>query len=282
MSAGQISPAYVAEFDARVKQAYQSMAVLNETVRTKTGVIGSTHRFTKIGKGIATPHTNHAPLTPMAVDYSTATAVLEDFDAADWSDIFQRQKVNFDETRELVMVTAGALGRRKDQITIDALDASGTVNTVAVGIGGDNAFNMGKLRRIGKLMNEKGVPSTDRHLALSATALEQLFGTTQASSSDFNSVKALVSGEMDSYYGFKFHMIDDRDEGGLPIAGNNRTLFAWHKDAVGVAIGIDMKTEINYVPLHKSYLIAGSMSLGGIAIDPIGIVSATIDESVSI
>ena len=95
-------------------------------------------------------------------------------------------------------------------------------------------------------------------------------------------MKALVSGEMDSYYGFKFHMIDDRDEGGLPIAGNNRTLFAWHKDAVGVAIGIDMKTEINYVPLHKSYLIAGSMSLGGIAIDPIGIVSATIDESVSI
>ena len=282
MSTGQLSPAYVASFDAQVKQAYQGMAVLNGTIRTKNGVIGSTHRFTKIGTGMATPHTPHSDAVPMAVDYSTATAYLEPWRAPEYSDIFQRKEINFDETRELVKVVAGALGRRMDQVSINAAINSGTTNTIATAFGGNNAFNMGKLRRMGALMDEENVPPEDRHIAWSSVAKEQLLGTTQATSSDYNSVMALVSGQIDTFYGFKFHLIGKRPEGGLPISGNDRTVFAWHKDALGLAIGIDMKTDINYVPEKASWLIDGKAMMGGVAIDPIGIVTTTIDESVSI
>lgn len=282
MSSGIIAPAFVAQFDAEVKQAYQGMAKLQGTLRTKNGVVGSTHRFTKIGKGIAGLHTPHADVTPMGLDYSTATATLADYVAPEYSDIFQQQKINFDERRELVMSVAGALGRRWDQASIDAMNASGTTNTVAVGIGTNNGFNMAKLRRIGKQMDQLGVPSSDRHLAWSATAKEQLLGSTQATSSDFNSVMALVQGQIDTFYGFKFHLIEDRDEGGLTLAGNNRTLLAWHKQAVGVAVGIDMKTEINYVAEKVSWLVNGKLSLGAVAIDAEGISSITIDESVTV
>lgn len=282
MSSGIIAPAFVAQFDAEVKQAYQGMAKLQGTLRTKNGVIGSTHRFTKIGKGLAGLHTPHADVTPMGLDYTTATATLADYVAPEYSDIFQQQKINFDERRELVLSVAGALGRRWDQASIDAMNASGTTNTVAKTVGANNGMNMVKLRRIGKQMDALGVPAQDRHIAWSATAKEQLLGSTQATSSDFNSVMALVSGNIDTFYGFKFHLIEDRDEGGLSISGNDRTLLAWHKQAVGVAVGIDMKTEINYVAEKVSWLVNGKLALGSVAIDAEGISTIVIDESVEV
>lgn len=282
MSSGIITPAFVEMFDNEVKQAYQGSERLAGTVRQKNGVVGSTARFTKVGKGMGNPHTPHADVTPMGVDYSTSTATLLDFDFPEYSDIFQQQKLNFDERRELVMLIADSMGRRSDQCNIDAAVASGTTNTVAVGIGGDNAFNMGKIRRMAAQFDAKGVPASDRHLAWSSVAKEQLLGTTKATSSDFNSVMALVSGQMDTFYGFKFHLIEDRAEGGLPIAGNNRSILAWHKTAIGKAVGINMKTEINYIAEKVSWLINGRLSLGCVAIDAEGVSIATIDESVSI
>lgn len=40
-----ISNAFVTLFDAEVKQAYQADAVLRNTVRLRTGVTASTHKF---------------------------------------------------------------------------------------------------------------------------------------------------------------------------------------------------------------------------------------------
>jgi hypothetical protein len=56
---------------------------------------------------------------------------MSDYIAAEYSDIFSQQKVNFDERRELVQVVSGAIGRRMDQLVIDALSGSGTALTVA-------------------------------------------------------------------------------------------------------------------------------------------------------
>lgn len=282
MSSGIMQPAFVAQFDSEVKQAYQGTTKLFGSLRTKNGVVGSTHRFTKVGKGIGNLHIPHADVTPMGVDYTTSTATLLDYDFPEFSDLFQQQKINFDEKRELVMLIASAMGRRWDQAPLDAMAASGTTNTVAVGVGGDNAFNIGKIREIGMQFDVLGVPASDRNIAWSGIAKQQLLGTTQATSSDFNSVMALVSGQLDTFYGFKFHLIEDRDEGGLPITGNNRTLLAWHKQAVGNAVGIQMKTEINYIAEKVSWLVNGRLSLGASAIDNEGISTITIDESVSI
>ena len=48
-----ISNAFVTLFDAEVKQAYQADAVLRNTVRLRTGVTAATHKFPKIGAGVA-------------------------------------------------------------------------------------------------------------------------------------------------------------------------------------------------------------------------------------
>lgn len=286
MSTGMISPAFIASFDAEVKAAYQGMSKLAGTVRQKNGVVGSSHRFTIISKGMAALHTPHADVTPMGINYSTATATLADFAAPEYSDIFQQSKINFDEKRELVKCVAGALGRRFDQANIDAIFAGApAANTLALNLGASDAFNMAKLRGLGQIMDANGVPSSDRHIAWTAAAKAQLLGSTAATSSDFNSVQALVRGDLNAFYGFNFHLIEDRNEGGIPLdtaTSANRQILAWHKDAVGCAVSMNQSTEINYVPEKLSWLVTGKISLGCVAIDTDGIAIAQVLESVVI
>jgi len=277
-----ISTAFVAQFDAEVKQAYQGLSRLMGSVRTRTGVVGSTHRFPKIGKGLAQPRVPQSDVTPMNTAHSNATATLADWAAPEYTDIFDQQKVNFDERAQLVKVVAGALGRRLDQIIIDAADGVGTTLLVPSTVGTNAAMDMTKLRRTRKLLDAQGVPSTGCHFAWSAAAKEQLLGSTPATSSDFNTARALVNGELNEFLGFKFHLIEDRDEGGLTLVGTDRTLLAWHEDAVGLAIGINMSTEINYIAEKTSWLTTGKLSAGAVGIDALGIVEITIDESVAI
>jgi hypothetical protein len=268
-----ISTAFVAQFDAEVKQAYQAAGKLFGTVRTKTGVVGSTHRFPKLGKGLAQPRIPQTDVIPMNVQHSNVTATLEDWSAPEYSDIYDLQKINFDERKELKMAIASAMGRRMDQLVIDALDAGASATQVDDNIGGTNSnLNTSKLRRAKRLLDAAGVPATDRYFVHSAIGLEGLLGTTEATSSDYNSVKALVSGEVDTWLGFKFIMIEDRVEGGISVASNIRKNFAFHKQALGLAVGIDMRTEMNYIPEKTSWLINGMFSAGAIGIDSDGII----------
>jgi len=90
----------------------------------------------------------------------------------------------------------------------------------------------------------------------------------------------LVSGEINTFLGFTFHVLGDRTEGGLIIDGSlDRTCFAFHKDAIGYAEGIAPRTEVNYIPEKTSFLVNSVFSAGAIAIDAEGIVKITARET---
>ena len=276
-----LSNAFVTLFDAEVHQAYQAKAQLVGATRQRRGVEGATVKFPKVGKGVATLRVPQTDVTPLNVDFSQVTATLEDWNAAEYSDIFMQQKVNFDERQELVQVVATAIGRRQDQLILDALAASGTTNTVANDIGGtDTNLNVAKLREAKKLLDKNNVPPQDRHIILHANNLASLLSETAVTSSDFNTVKALVAGEINTFLGFTFHTLGDRAEGGLAVDGSSdRTLFAFHKQSMGYAEGIGPKTEINYVPEKTSFLVNAMFSAASVAIDAEGIVQLTCREA---
>lgn len=276
-----LSNAFVTLFDAEVKQAYQGKAMLVGAVRQRRGVEGSTVKFPKVGRGVATPRVGQTDVTPLNVGFSNVTLTLEDWIAAEYSDIFSQQKVNFDERSELVQVLGNAIGRRQDQIILAALAASGTSLSVGNDIGGtDTNMNVAKLRQAKGLMDKNNVPPTDRNIVIHSNGLQSLLAETAVTSSDFNTVKALVNGELDTFLGFKFHVIGDRTEGGLAIDGSlDRTCFAFHKDAIGYGEGIAPKTEINYIPEKTSFLVASMISAGATTIDAEGIVSIVARES---
>ena len=273
-----ISNAFVQLFDAEVKQAYQASRALAGLTRERTNVEGNQVKFPKIGKGTATVRVPQTDVTPLNVTYSQVTASMSDYIAAEYSDIFSQQKVNFDERRELVQVVGNAIGRRMDQLTIDALSSSGTSLTVATSIGGAGTnMNIEKLIEAKKLLDAGNVPMEGRCMLIHANTLAGLLGETQVTSADFASVKALVQGDIDTFMGFKFVTIGDRDEGGLPLP-STRTCFAFHRDAVGVGIGMNQKSEINYVPEKTSFLVSSMFSAGAVAIDAEGIVAISCTE----
>ena len=273
-----ISNAFVQLFDAEVKQAYQASRKLAGVTRERTNVEGNQVKFPKIGKGTATVRVPQTDVTPLNVTYSQVTATMSDYIAAEYSDIFSQQKVNFDERRELVQVVGAAIGRRMDQLTIDALSSSGTSLTVATSIGGAGTnMNIEKLIEAKKLLDAGNVPMEGRCMLIHANTLAGLLGETQVTSADFASVKALVQGDIDTFMGFKFVTLGDRDEGGLPLP-STRTCFAFHRDAVGVGIGMNQKSEINYVPEKTSFLVSSMFSAGAVAIDAEGIVAISCTE----
>jgi len=282
--AQSITNAFVTLFDAEVKQAYQSESVLRQAVRLRSGVQGQTYKFNKLGKGSATARIPQTDVTPLNVTYSQVTATMSDYNAAEYSDIFHQAKVNFDERSELVQVVSKAIGRRIDQLVIDALNGASGASTVAKnvvtsGSAANSNLNVGKLIAAKKALDTKNVPFDDRCIAVHANNLAGLLGDERAVSGDFASIKALVSGEINTFMGMKFIVLGDRDEGGLPLTSSDRSIFAFHRSAIGMAENMAQKTEINYVPEKTSFLVNSMFSAGAVSIDDEGVVKITCDES---
>ena len=278
-----LSPAFVQLFAAEVHQAYQGAAVLRGAGRTRTGVTGDTVKFPKVGKGTATVRVPQTDVTPINAAFSQVSVSMQDFVASEYSDIFNQQKVNFDERQELAQVVGNAIGRREDQIIIDALNAASAGSSVAktvVTSGSATAsnLNVGKILAAKKALDAKNVPAADRHFVIHANNLAGLLGDERAISSDFQTVQALVGGTVNQMLGFTFHIVGDRDEGGLPLATADRTCFAFHRSAIGVGVGIAPKTEINYIPEKTSFLVTAMLSMGAGAIDVDGIVDVVCEE----
>jgi hypothetical protein len=278
--ATSLSTNFTKLFEAEVKQAYQGERKLAGTTRTRTSVVGSTVQFPKMAKATAQVHVPQSEVTALNVTHSNVTATLSDYAAPEYTSIFDQQKVNYDERQELVQTLGKAIGRRSDQIVLDALANSSSSLTVANSIGGSNTnVNVAKVLECHRLLNGKNVPAADRYMAISADGLSALLSEEKAASQDYVLHKAMTDGRIDNFLGFKMIMFGDMDEGGLAIDGSSdRTCFAWHKDSIGYAEGISMKTEINYVPERVSWLTNVILSAGAIAIDAEGICIVTARE----
>ena len=279
-----LSNAFITLFEAEVHQAYQAPATLSNVSRMRSGVTGSTAKFPILAKGTASVRTPSTDVVPISGQFSTATATLTDYIASEYSDIFNQAKVNFDERQELAKLVGNAIGRREDQIIIDALVAgsagSTVANTVQTSGSGVSDLNVGKIIQAKKALDTASVPPQDRHLIIHASSLASLLADERAVSSDFIQLQALNRGEIQVFAGFNIHMIGDRDEGGLPKDGSNdRTCLAFHKDAIGCAVGIAPKVEVNYIPEKTSFLVSAMYSAGATVIDTAGLVEITCRES---
>lgn len=276
-----LTDAAISSFDDMVKQDYQPEGSLKGMFREKNSVVGSTHRFTRYTAGTATPRIPQTDVVPMSTGPVNATATLSDWNAPQYTDIFDQQKVNFQEQRLLAYTISSALRRREDQIILDAIDAASTSLTVSTNIGGTASnLNVSKLRDAKKELDAQSVPKTDRKFLGHSNNLYGLLGETEATSADYNTIRTLVAGEVDTFLGFKMCFIGDMDEGGIPIP-STRTCYAIHGGSMGclgVAYGMDLRTEVNYIPEKTSWLANGFLIAGSVAIDANGIVEVSCTE----
>jgi len=269
-----LSAVAVTEFDSMVKHAYQGMGLLKGAVTQRNNVVGDTYKFRRMGKGLANQKSTSDLVTPMDVAHEFKTATLTNWNAPEYTDVFDAQDVNFDEKQELANTIAGALGRRTDQLVIDAMDASTPLTTtIGTNIGGTASnLNMAKIIKAQVELRDQGVPNSDLFAAVNALGLGGLLNDEKATSADYQSVKALVNGDVDTLAGFKFIILESRVEGGLTVAANVVDSYFFQRPAVGLAIGIDMKTEIDWIAERTSWLCNGMLKAGSVVRDEGGLV----------
>lgn len=272
-----LSSVAVTEFDSLVKHAYQNAGLLKGAVTVRNNVVGDTYKFRNMGKGLANQKSTSDLVTPMDITHGFATATLQNWNAPEYTDMFDAQTVNFDEKQELASTIAQSLGRRCDQLVIDAMDAETTyAGTVAEG--GTN-LTTEKVIEAQVALRAQGVPNSNLYAAINAQGLGGLLNQEEITSSDYNNVKALVNGDVDTFGGFKFVVIEDRAEGGLTEAANIVDSYFFSQDAVGLAIGIDIKTDVDWIADRTSWLCNGMLKAGAVSRDGLGIVKVQYDKT---
>lgn len=268
------------QFAEEVKHQFQEKGTLRDTVRLRDAKGAKTVQFNLMGRGQAAERsTIHTEIPVMGISHTPITVDVTNYTAAELTDIFLGNQVPFDEKMELVDTIAGALSRRLDQVVIDAMDAFTATKTVANDVSGA-ASNMtvAAIREAAKLLDEDGVPDDERTLVISPSGLHSLLESTEASSIDFNNVKALVRGDLETFYGFRIKKIGNRAEGGLPLATSDRTSFAYHKSAVGLAVNMEPNIRIDWDEQYGAHRVTGFLSAGAGVIDGAGLVDiATVE-----
>ena len=92
-----------------------------------------------------------------------------------------------------------------------------------------------------------------------------MFSITEFASSDFVGEQNLPYAggmTMKEFLGFKIFSTS------AVTAGKN---MAYHTSSVGLGVGADVSTELNYVPERVSHLVTSMMSMGAVVIDDNGI-----------
>jgi hypothetical protein len=119
-------------------------------------------------------------------------------------------------------------------------------------------------------------PSIQRFVACSAKQISNLLNTTEVKSSDFNKVKALAQGELNSFMGFTFIRTERLNVNG----SSDRLCYAWAMDGVVLAIGQNPVARINERP-DKNYAtqVYYSMALGATRLEEEKVVEIACVES---
>jgi len=146
-----------------------------------------------------------------------------------------------------------AMNRRKDRLIIAALGGNAYAGhsggtTVALPAGqkiasGAVGMTVGKLLAAKQLLDEAEAPMEDRYFVHTSEDVIDLLGTVEVTSADYNTVRALAAGQVDSFLGFKFIQTE------LLYLENGSAAAAWYsyafcKGAVGFGTVEDITVRL--------------------------------------
>jgi hypothetical protein len=249
---GDISTAFVKQFGSTIEILVQQQgSKLRDAVRVESGVVGEQAFFDQLAATTAVLKTTRNSDTPLVKsDNRRRSVVLLDYEWADLVDTQDELKMIVDPNNPYARNAAMSLGRTIDDNIITAFNAvastdkTGSTSTALpsaqIILNGGTALTIDKLRQAKQILDAADVPEDERFLVHSPIQLTNLLETTEVTSSDFNTIRALVMGQIDTYLGFKFIMSTR-----LPITGNIRSAFAWRRDGMLLAMAKEIRTRID-------------------------------------
>jgi len=255
----QITTAFVNQFSQNIQLLSQQMgSLLRNSVRQET-VTGEKAFFEQIGSAVAQKRASRHASTPiMDTPHARRMVTMSDYEYADLVDDQDKIRMLISPESTYGKAAAAAIGRAMDDEIIDALGGTaktgvsgGTSTALPSGqkiAHGSAGLTIAKLISAKKIMDQNSVdPSIERYIVVSPEQIEDLLNTTSVTSADFNSVKALVNGTVDSFMGFRF-ITSNR----LKDDGTSRLCYAYAREGVVMALGKDVTAKIDPRP-DKSY-----------------------------
>jgi len=249
----QITTAFVEQYSSNIQMlSQQKGSLLRDKVRLES-VVGKNAFFDQVGSVTATVRSSRHSDTPQAdTPHSRRRVSLVDYEFADLIDDLDKVRMLADPTSSYAMAAAYAMGRAMDDAVIAA--ATGTANTGVAGgtstvlpagqiiaEAGTGRFTIAKLRTAKQILDLADVdPSLPRYVVVGPKQISDLLGTTEVTSSDFNVVKALASGDVNSFLGFNF-VVSNR----LNVSTSIRDCFAFVNDGIALAVGKDVTARID-------------------------------------
>jgi hypothetical protein len=278
---------YALQFEKNVLAlAQQEGSKLFNAVTVKNGVKAKAFNQPQIGAWTLQAKAGRNSDTPiMDSQLANRYIKMKDYNGAVLLDRSDELKAIAELRGAYQMRAVSAIGNTWDDVIISALGGTaesgegGTTSnalpsTQKIAVGSAN-LTFAKVLATKKILDNNDVPESDRFFLISPAMLSSLLNTTQATSSDYNTVRALTMGEIDTWLGFKF-IRSTR----LALSGNNRTGYAFHKTGLvlGVADGMYVKTD-QRADKSYSWQVYFETSVGAGRLEEKKVVEVVADES---
>ncbi len=249
----QITTAFVQQYSNNVQMLSQQKGSLLRGTVDSESIVGKNAFFDQVGTATAVKRVSRHSDTPQIdTPHSRRRVSMVDYEYADLIDNQDKIRTLIDPTSSYALAAAYAIGRAMDDEIIAA--ASGTAFTGETGSvstalpasqkiteSGTDGLTLAKLRQAKEKFDSASVdPSITRFMVVGPKQISDLLNNTTVTSSDFNTVKSLVNGEINQFLGFTF-ITSNR----LSIASNKRLCLAYAGDGIKLALGQDLMTRID-------------------------------------
>lgn len=250
----QVTTAFVQQYTTNVQLLLQQRgSKLRDAVTVGSYTGKAAKSVEQIGAVTAQKRlTRHGDTPMISTPHAARWVFPNDYEWADLIDDQDKLRMLIDPTSPYAMNGAMALGRAiDDEIILGAFgvnkvgeNGADNQNFLAGNViaNGGTGLTIAKLRaaRLKLVQAEVDIDNEELYFAASGQQLDNLLGTTEVTSADYNSVKALTKGEVDSFMGFKFVSIER-----LPKVSTTRRCLAWAKSGLHLGIWNDITTRIS-------------------------------------
>jgi len=236
--------------------------------------IGKWSMSTKGGRNVQTP--NNDP------NLSRRMGTLVDYHDNRMLDRGDELRMISDPRSAYTIAAASALGRQIDTViaqkilasansgetgsttvTLGTTSISAHVNPTSGATGTAATLTFARVREAKKVLDLEAVESEDRFAVVDPSAMSQLLNTTQATSSDYAAVKALVRGEIDTWMGFKWIVSTN-----LSSSGTITSCFFMNRYAICLAMGSEplVRTD-ERADLSYSWQVYYELNIGAVRLE---------------
>lgn len=289
----QVTEAMVQQYGTNFRTLFQQrQSRLAPWCQLEGGIVGQSKSVERIGKAEAYDITSrHADTKYVEVPHSRRWLDLQDKGWAELVDEMDKIRMLADPTSPYASLAVMALNRQKDDIILAAARGNARSNTGLIALPssqkiavGGTSLTLAKLLATKEILDANEVDDDQsmaldgqsnseqsaRVIVVNAKMLTNLYGTTEIKSIDYNNVKALAQGQIDTFLGFKFVRSERlyRDS-----TVNTRFAVAFSKSCIGLGIGKDIVSSIDPLPgKNYSVQVYARMSIAATRLEDEGVV----------